>query len=387
LVKEELKNLRESAISFTRQLDTISQTIDKSQKELDELKNKIAERDTLKINEIQQSIAEYDEKMVALSSNMSKIDEKMPQVISKLKGLNELLHKNKITLQGIDEKKTLYQNSKCPTCESDLTTEYHKSVLEELIKKEIKVNENVEKLNESIKSVNDLKQKLATTKTSLNEKKIEFSTVLIGFRKELEKLQEDSKSLETEAITKIIDDATNRKLLIIKKKDTEDKHTNFYKIVEEIFGDNGVKQLAINKIMPALNAEIRNVLVDLRMDYKVTFNRSFDASISHLGHDVAIQQLSTGEKKKVDFAVLIAIIKMMKMKYPSLNISFLDEIFSSIDTDGIHHILKVLSNVTKGHGMNIFVVNHSPLPTEVFDYKISVSKPNNFSALEIEKII
>lgn len=386
LVKEELKNLRESAISYTKQLETINQTIQKSDEELLELKQKIEEREKTKLATVQEAITNYNNKLIEISENLIKIDDKLPQVIAKLKGLQESLSSNNIALRGIKEKKNLYDNQKCPTCESDLTTEYHKSVLDEMIQNEIRITENITKLNEAITSITEVRTKLSTAKSSYNNKKIEFTTILNTYKEQLATLTENVNSLESSSIQKIIDDANARKLIIIKKKDNEDKHTNFYKIVEEIFGDNGVKQLAINKIMPALNAEIRNVLVDLRMDYKVTFNRSFDATIMHLGHEVAIQQLSTGEKKKVDFAVLTAIIKMMKIKYPSLNMVFLDEIFSSIDSDGIHHILKVLSNITKDLGMNIFVVNHAPLPVEVFDYKMTVTKPNNFSSLEIQKI-
>ena len=35
--------------------------------------------------------------------------------------------------------------------------------------------------------------------------------------------------------------------------------------------------------------------------------------------------------------------------------------------------------------MNIFIINHSSLPIEHFDYKISIEKNNGFSDLQIEK--
>ena len=36
--------------------------------------------------------------------------------------------------------------------------------------------------------------------------------------------------------------------------------------------------------------------------------------------------------------------------------------------------------------MNIFVINHSILPIEYFDYKVQIEKNNGFSDLEIEKL-
>jgi DNA repair exonuclease SbcCD ATPase subunit len=122
------------------------------------------------------------------------------------------------------------------------------------------------------------------------------------------------------------------------------------------------------------------------MDYRVTFNEEFDVDIQHLGFKISPEQLSTGERKKIDFATLIALIRLMKIRFAGLNLTFLDEIFSSIDADGIYHILKVLHKTCRELNLNIFVINHSQLPTEIFDYKLEIEKNNGFSHLMVEKI-
>ena len=48
--------------------------------------------------------------------------------------------------------------------------------------------------------------------------------------------------------------------------------------------------------------------------------------------------------------------------------------------------LKILSNSCKELNLNIFVINHSQLPIEIFDYVLSVEKNNGFSDFKIEKI-
>lgn len=387
LVKEEIKKLKELTISFAKQIETIESAIASSETELASLKLKIETNAKQKIKNIQKDIENHNALLLGIKENISKVDAKMLQANNKLANLNEMLNKNKISQRNIIEKKTLYENQKCPMCESDLTTDFHKSMLEEILENEGKVNENIEKLNETIKSINDVKKQIQIARNNYNQKSIEFLTIINNYKQELNTLNESSdKSLQTLSIEKIIKESKASRRSIITQNDKGTSKVNFFKIIEEIFGDSGVKQMAINKIMPALNAEIRQVLAELRMDYKVIFNRNFDAELTHLGHEVAISQLSTGEKKKVDFAVLVAIIRLMKIKYPSINIVFLDEIFASIDSDGIYHILKILSNITKSMNINIFVVNHAPLPAEVFDYRIDISKPNNFSMLDIHKI-
>jgi DNA repair exonuclease SbcCD ATPase subunit len=88
----------------------------------------------------------------------------------------------------------------------------------------------------------------------------------------------------------------------------------------------------------------------------------------------------------MDFIVLISILKLMKIKFNSINLLFLDELFSSVDQEGIHSIVSVLKQVSEDLGLNIFVINHAPMPHEIFDYKIEVDKKNNFSSLVIDRI-
>jgi ABC-type multidrug transport system ATPase subunit len=76
----------------------------------------------------------------------------------------------------------------------------------------------------------------------------------------------------------------------------------------------------------------------------------------------------------------------MKLKYPGVNLIFLDEIFSSIDGDGIYHILKILRDTVKEFDMNIFVISHYPLTYTEFDYKLEISKSKGFSSFEVEKV-
>ena len=90
--------------------------------------------------------------------------------------------------------------------------------------------------------------------------------------------------------------------------------------------------------------------------------------------------------KKVDFAVLLSVIKLMKIRFSSINLLFLDEIFSSVDPDGVYTILNTLRKLCDELKMNIFVINHAPMPTEIFDYKIEISKKNNFSDISFEKL-
>jgi DNA repair exonuclease SbcCD ATPase subunit len=157
-------------------------------------------------------------------------------------------------------------------------------------------------------------------------------------------------------------------------------------ILEEVLGDEGVKNLAIQTILPGLNANIAMMTQTMHLPFHIRFDDKFDCIINHLGEDINPLTLSTGERKKADFIVIIAIIKILKLRFPQLNLMFLDELLSSVDQDGVYNVLKILNEVIKENGLNTFVINHTELPHEIFDQKIQIHRENGFSKFTIEKI-
>ena len=122
----------------------------------------------------------------------------------------------------------------------------------------------------------------------------------------------------------------------------------------------------------------------------INFHIQFDENFAPVIFDensiqISSESFSTGELKKVDFAILLSIIKIFKTKYPSLNLIFLDEIFSSVDEDGRSNIIRILKEFAKDTKMHIFIINHSELPIELFDSIIEVKKENGFSKIKQTK--
>jgi len=387
LIREEIRKTSEDAAILSNEIDALEITIQTSEKELTKLKKQIEINAISEKQETLKNIENYNKNLEELAGKLKEIGEKYEKAEDKIQDLNEMLTTNKQKKKGIEEKKLLYENQKCPLCQSDLETDFHKHLLKGYLDEEMQINENIEATKTSIESYKKVRNQIGTMITKMNSKKSEFTTLISNFNKKLKELDNlKDNSMETNSIEKIINESRKRKVTTTKKKDNTVNKTNFFKILEDIYSESGVKQLALQKILPTLNSEIRKVMIDLKMDYKVVFNINFDAEISHLGYEVSAQQISTGEKKKIDFAILIALIRLMKIKFPTINMMFLDELFSSIDQDGIFHIIQVLAQSSKELGLSIFVVNHSPLPEELFDYKIEAKKVNNFSSLNIEKL-
>ena len=76
----------------------------------------------------------------------------------------------------------------------------------------------------------------------------------------------------------------------------------------------------------------------------------------------------------------------MKLRYPELNLLFLDELLSSVDSGGRHEILKILKETVKESQLNAWVINHSELPMELFDRRGEAYFDGGFSQLDIEHL-
>ena len=240
---------------------------------------------------------------------------------------------------------------------------------------EKKLLDFTEKYNQLVYNINKANTTVSETKNAIKQNK---ETI-----KQLLNQQQDT---QLQYITDLINQ-NNTELLVLKENEKKNIVSHkFLSIIEDIFSDTGIKKMAINKILPLLNVEIQKILGQLYMDYSIVFNSECVPEISQLGYRIDQSQLSTGEKKKLDFAVLLGLIRLLKLKFQNINIIYLDEMFSSIDNNGVGYILRVLKNSCKELGLNMFVINHSILPVEMFDWNIHIEKTNSFSSMKVEKI-
>lgn len=383
-VRDESRKIRDSIMLLENEANILSNSILTSQQELDNLLEKINNsNEELKV-ELENKILMLSDKLKIIEQNAAIIKEKEEKLNEKRTELQQVNSNLSLTIRQAEEKEKLYQNDKCPTCMGSLHTDEHQHIIEEWREKKEHSLKEVKKLQLSFDKLKEIGQKISENKQKIVEQRTKINTHIAYNRGELLKLT-DAKPEQTESLKNIIEKSEIKQNEAKRKKINEEKKSNFFKILDEVFGERGVKQLAIKRILPSLNAEINRVIKELNMEYRVIFDDEFNANIMHLGYPVSPSMLSTGERKKIDFAVLVSLIKMMKLKFHGLNLIFLDEIFSSIDSDAIHHVIKILAEFSKSLDLNVFVINHIPMPPDYFDYIITVVKNNGFSDFSVEK--
>ena len=384
-LKDESKKIKDRLDVISGNLESINNSIMKSNKEMDSLLNEIEEEAKEEINSLNEELNKFKTLQGIHSKYIEDFKKDESNFYSLLKESNQTLVENKSAYQDLSRRLKLYELDKCPTCESSLDTEFHKSAKDSFTEEREKYFEKIKELETTLVDLKSTENEVKTRKNDLISKGAKIETRISTIIRDLKKIENKDSDKQIQALKRIIENMEgDRENLSVESFKTEEKN-NWIRLLDDILGERGVKQMAVKTILPSLNSEIFDLMREMHLDYQVIFDEEFKASLYHMGIEIPIQTLSTGEMKKIDFVVLISIMKLMKLKFSSINLLFLDELFSSVDPDGVHSILKILQKSSRDMGLNIFVINHAPMPHEIFDWKLEVSKTNNFSSILLDK--
>ena len=384
-LKSETKRIKESLDILSGKLSSTENTITQSSEEMEALLNQIEQDSIDKIASLNKNLEDFKNLQTLHSVKIADFKKDETELSDLIYASNRSLIETRSKYQELERRLKLYESEKCPTCESSLMGEFH-SALKESVTEEKKIAG--EKLDECESLLLELKNKdseMRTKKSDIIEKGTRIEAKIKEIITEIKKTESDKNGSQVASLERIIKKLSEeRDSLQTDVFKTAEKNT-WIKTLDDVLGEKGVKQMAIKTILPSLNSEISELLSELHLDYQVIFDEEFKATLYHMGIEIPVQTLSTGEMKKVDFVVLIAIMKLMKLKFSSINLLFLDELFSSVDPDGVHSILGILKKNSREMGLNIFVINHAPMPHEIFDWKLDIKKSNNFSSIVVDQ--
>jgi len=382
LVKKDLRDIKINIDLYDREINSLQSQINRATQELDELKQKINEDNSNKINEILNKLTELKPKLKDAYNKLVIYNQKKTDIDKAHKIFLQQKMKLEHDISSVSEQQKLYAQDKCPVCATPFTESRFDILKNELDSKHKDLTNQLEILLSSESKYATALNVVNEGINKLNKFIIQAQTVCKTLENELTKLKVN-KTEEFVSIQNIIADGKIKLTESENKKMSEDEDMRYLTILEQLYSDNGVKRRILDNYLPTLNKEIEYTLSELHFPYTLEFNFEFDPQLTHLGIEVNVDTLSTGEKKRVDLAVLISIIRMLKRKYPNLNIFMLDEVLSSIDQDGIYDIIGMLQRTAKELSMNILIINHSPLPIEQFQYQLTIEKKDGFSDINL----
>lgn len=361
------------------------------------------------LKNLNQLINEYN---LNLKSNQN-IKEEISKSLKNYFNYSSLIIKRKNRMNKIS-----LNEQKCPKCSEVL----NKSEIEN----EIKDNENFildlnddkknisKRIKENIVKYKKFKDELKSKKSIIElekNKKFEISNELKKIiQKDFKKGKdvsfiEDLKKLNNELILKKKEkDKINydeiketRRNISLNRKQFKKFNSNQKELKEQLKiaefwseafdqkNENSIKAFILMKIIPVFNLMLQNFL-NKAFDGKLfmTFDSTFNETISYNGEIFEFRELSTGERKQINLIINFTILSLVRLNLNSFNVLFLDEIFTSLDTNFIKKIINMLSTNFLSDSV-LYVISHDNIDYLKVDSKITILKENKESTIIMEK--
>jgi DNA repair exonuclease SbcCD ATPase subunit len=378
-----LKDINKSNKIRMASLDSEISTLEDS---VNSIKNSIDKAIEREKENIQSEIDTLTEEMSSKKEEYKVLKEKVEKIKEKENELNEELDNEKRQylstqndIKNVQREIDLYDSGKCPTCRTDFNSDHFINLRSSLVEKKrgfddikLVIEENIRLIKEKQVKLKTLGEKTTTTFNDLNY-------LLRNYKSQIDKLSLKKKSESGRESINIQEFQNTIVELEDKKKISSGNSTIckekelYYKELNRIFGEDGVKKSIISGIIKPINHFISENIKKMMLPFDVRLDETFTAEIKSLGFSVEHDSLSTGETKKINISILIAYLKLIRTKR-HINILFLDEVFSSIDIEGIDSILLLLKSFANDYNINIFVVHHAILSQEMFDRILQVNK-------------
>ena len=386
ILKELNKNNKIRMASLDSEITTLNESIQSIQRSIDKAIEKEKENTQVEIDKIKSDMDSKKEEYTTLKEKVEKIKSKESELSDDLEKEKRQYIILQTDIKGVQKDIDLYDSGKCPTCKTDFDSDHFVSLRSTLVEKKQSLENIKLELESNIKGIKEKQQKLQTLSESATKAFNDITYFLKNCKAQIEKLQlkqskEDGKASENVSEFENTIDELNKKKQVSNDNVSgcKDKEL-YYKELNKIFGEDGVKKSIISGIIKPINFFISENIKKMGMNFEVSLDETFTAEIKHLGTQIDHDTLSTGEQKKVNVAILIAYLKLIRTKR-HINVLFLDEVFSSIDLEGISDILLLLKSFSNDYNINIFVVHHALLNHENFDRIIRINK-EIFSSIE-----
>lgn len=291
-----------------------------------------------------------------------------------------------LDLNGVKRELSLFQASKCPTCESDFNSEHFMDLKETLQVRKDALDQTRKTLMEDFEVLKTKKAKHDTIDKNLTISEKTAASDLKAIKKKLNFLHQDvikEPEVDLSEFESSIKDSQGKIKEIKTKGASLSEKNKCYAELKRLFGPDGIRRTIISSIVDPLNEYIQASMDIIDLPFRVRVDDSFNVTITQMSEVIEEDTLSTGESKLVNIAILLGYLKLIRTKR-NINVLFLDEIFSSVDVENVDILLELLSNFAKEYKMNLFVVHHSIISERFFDRIIRLEK-NTFTSIIEEK--
>jgi len=390
ILNDILKDINKANKLQLTKFDSEISTLDDSIESIKRSIRNAIEKEKLNIqSEIETIKLEMDSK----KEDYQKLKEKVDKIKAKDKEIKNELDREKeqfINIQNdiraVDKDINLYNSGKCPVCQTDFDNDHFHNLKDILSEKKGKLEELKLEVESNIKLIKERQVKLQKMSDDTNTAFTDITYLLRSYKTQIDKLttQKDRESGKSspniEEFERTIEELETKRVTSQEVSSICKDKELYYKELSKVFSEDGVKKTIISNIVKPINHFLMQNLRKMNLPFNVQLDDTFTANIKQLGETIEHDSLSTGEHRRLSLTILISYLMLIRTKH-QINILFLDEIFSSIDLEGVDDILNLLKDFAVNYKINIFVVHHAIVSQEYFDRIIKINK-DIFSTIE-----
>lgn len=283
----------------------------------------------------------------------------------------------------VTEHQFLLKNDNCPTCKQPISEDFKENKIKVL-------TESIAKRDSAIKQATDVIKKYDGRLTEINKVMSNLKSIDSEISNEnslltngvwqitqLEK-QKNKKIVSTDNEQNEVKKLNKTLISTIDDRDSLIEEKSYYDVVNVMLKDNGIKSSIVKQYIPILNKLINHYLELMDFFVKFTFDENFNDVIQLRQRDVlGYNNLSEGQKKRVDLSIIFAFRKIAESKnICNVNVLFFDDVLGALDDDGVSSLTNILDEFSD---KNIFVI--TPNEMDGFERSIKVSMKNNYSVV------
>lgn len=294
------------------------------------------------------------------------------------------LNKDKKILEKLEKDLESLKTQSCHTCHQKLKDTQHKELMDKCQKEFIQVSLDIKNWNEKINSLEIIselskpKEKVYNTLPEVYEHKNKLNLIIQQYEakyNEIDTFTDQILEMQNSAI-EVID------FSIMNSLSSFVDHQEFLlKLL--VNKDSFIRKKIIEQNLSYLNNRLEFYLTELELPHSVIFQNDLDVNITELGRELSPGNLSRGEMARLQLGLSFAFRDVYESIYQKINFLGLDEMIDSgIDTAGSEAAIKLLRNMSREYGRDVWVISHKDELISKCNSLLIVTKQNGYSSFK-----
>ena len=146
--------------------------------------------------------------------------------------------------------------------------------------------------------------------------------------------------------------------------------------------DSFIRKKLLTVNLQYLNARLQHYLIDLELPFTVEFTHQMTADITHLGRMISSNNLSNGQRSRVNIAMTMAFRDVRQKLHTPVNICLFDEALDvGLDGAGMAAAISMLKRKAREENVTLYIITHREETMTLFDQVLDVKMVDGFSTL------